>query len=260
MILAFLNVKNLPFDFNEKDQVVLRYAAKFSMMVVFPLAIINMVYREKHHFGLRFFKFSESLKLTIRSYAVGGPAGMTFLLIGALGWTFNDWKGALTLSLVYGLVFYFVPKVTQILPSRSNGLGTDGGKGLKILVIGSLVTLVAAYFSYASVPILSKILYYLFIVGFGEELLFRGYIQSSFNRFFGKPFKLANVEFGWGMILSAALFGLIHSLTTVPPSWPWAVFTFVMGLSLGFVREKDGSILSAVLLHALLDMPLAFFS
>jgi membrane protease YdiL (CAAX protease family) len=52
---------------------------------------------------------------------------------------------------------------------------------------------------------------------------------------------------------------LSHALVTVPPTWPWALFTFVIGLTLGYIREKDGSIFSAILLHAALDMPLVFF-
>ena len=113
---------------------------------------------------------------------------------------------------------------------------------------------------YVQVSVVSKILYYIFIVGLGEELLFRGYLQSSFNRYFGKSFNIGSVKFGWGLFLSALLFGAMHALVVVPPLWPWALFTFIIGLTLGFIREKDGSILSAVLLHAMFDMPLVFFS
>jgi len=54
------------------------------------------------------------------------------------------------------------------------------------------------------------------------------------------------------------LFGLAHALVSEPPTWPWALFTLVLGLTLGFIREKDGSILGPALLHAMLDMPLVF--
>ncbi len=37
-----------------------------------------------------------------------------------------------------------------------------------------------------------------------------------------------------------------------------SLFTLVLGLTLGFIREKDGSILGPALLHAMLDMPLVF--
>ncbi len=53
---------------------------------------------------------------------------------------------------------------------------------------------------------------------------------------------------------------MMHALVVVPPLWPGALFTLILGLILGFIREKDGSIFSAVLLHAMFDMPLVFFS
>ena len=122
----------------------------------------------------------------------------------------------------------------------------------------SLTTCLIAYFTYDSIPVFSKILYYLFIVGLGEELVFRGYLQSSFNRWFGKPWQISGFQFGWGWILASLLFGLIHALVVMPPAWPWALFTAVMGFILGYIREKESSIQSAVLLHAMMDMPLAF--
>lgn len=257
VLVVFLNVKNIPYDFSEKDNVVLRYFAKFIMTIIFPLALIHLLYKNNGDLGIYFPKLSDSFKLSLRAYAIAGPAGAAFLLIGLLGWGVTDWLGSLTLSIVYLVVFYFVPKITRKLPTRTSIVTPN--KGIMAFVILSLSTVILAYFTYAYVPVISKILYYIFIVGLGEELLFRGYLQSSFNRFFGKPFKIGNVTFGWGLFLSALLFGMMHALVVVPPLWPWALFTLVIGLTLGYIREKDGSILSAVLLHAMLDMPLVFF-
>ena len=258
IIIVFLNVKNIPYDFIDEQKIPLRYFVKLVTTIIVPLAFISLLYKDKSDFGIYFPKFSDSFKLSLRAYAVGGPAGITFWLIALLGWGFDDWYGATTLSVAYLVVFYFVPKVTNKLPSRTNI--TTPNYLIILFTIFSFFTCVIAYFTYEYVPIISKILYFIFIVGLGEELLFRGYLQSSFNRYFGKPFIIANVEFGWGLILSALLFGLMHALVTTPPTCYWALFTFVLGLTLGFIREKDGSILSAVLLHAMFDMPLIFMS
>ena len=258
IIIVFLNVKNIPYNFTAKDNIVLRYLVKFVMTIIFPLVLIHLLFKNKSDFGIYFPKFSDSFKLSLRAYAISGPAGMTFLLIGILGWEFQDWLGSLTLSLVYLVVFYFIPKVTNKLPTRNNIITPN--KSINLFTFLSILTIIFAYFSYEYIPVISKILYYIFIVGLGEELLFRGYLQSSFNRYFGKSFSIGKVKFGWGLFLSALLFGMMHALVVVPPLWPWALFTFVLGLILGFIREKDGSILSAVLLHAMLDMPLLFFS
>ena len=258
IIVIFLNVKNIPFDFSDKDNVSLRYFVKLILTIALPLGLIYLFNKERGEFGIYFQKFSDSFKLSLRAYALGGPAGITFLLIGVLGWGIKDWPGSVTLSVVYLAVFYFIPKITKNLPTRDPL--TQPNKRLMGFSFLSLFTVIISYFTYEQIPLLSKILYYIFIVGLGEELLFRGYFQSSFNRYFGKTFELGGVKFGWGLILSSLLFGMMHSLVMIPPIWPWALFTFVLGLTLGFIREKDGSILSAVLLHAMLDMPLVFFS
>ncbi len=258
VIVVFLNVKNIPFSFSEKDAIVLGYFVKFVMTIIFPMVVIDLIYKNKRNFGVFFSKFSSSFKLSLRAYTVAGPAGITFLLIGIFGWGFDDWIGSFILTVVYFIAFYFVLKVTAKLPSRRTLIPPN--KQIAVYIICSLLTIVFTYFTYATIPWFSKILYYIFIVGLGEELLFRGYIQSSFNVFFGKPFRLGNVNFGWGLIVSALLFGMMHALVVVPPLWPWALFTFALGLILGFVREKDGTILSAIILHAMLDMPLVFFN
>lgn len=258
IIVVFLNVKNIPYNFTAKDKVVLRYFVKFIMTVALPLGVILLLYKDQSDFGINFSKFSDAFKLSIRAYMVGGPAGITFLLIGLFGWRFQDWLGALSLSIIYLVVFYFTPKVTRNLPTRNTI--TTPNKGVILFSILSISTVILAYYSYEYVPVISKVFYYIFIVGLGEELLFRGFLQSSFNRYFGKPFAIGNVKFGWGLFLSALLFGLMHALVVAPPLWPWALFTTVIGLTLGYIREKDGSILSAVLLHALFDMPLVFFN
>ncbi len=257
IILVILNVKNLPFEFSNSQKVGFGYFVKCLLMVLLPLGLIHLFYKQKSDFGIYFPPFRNSFQLSIRAMSIAGPACMTFLLIGLLGWSFRDWPGTLTLSLAFLIVFYFVPKVTRGLPTRES-IQTSNNT-IIVFVIFSLLTCLVAYLTYEAIPVLSKILYYVFIVGLGEELLFRGYLQSAFNRYFGKPFKIGDVSFGWGLILAALLFGLIHALVVIPPAWPWALFTFFMGLTLGFIREKDGSILAAVLLHALLDMPLVFF-
>lgn len=258
VIFVFLNVRHLPFELSDKDGIVLRYAVKVIMTILIPLGVIHLLYKNKSDFGLNFPKYSDSIKLTLRSYAIVGPAGITFLLIGMLGLGFADWGGSLILSAVYLVVFYLIPKLTRSLPTRDHII--DSNKGITAFTFLSLATVAIAYFTYEQVPAISKILYYMFIVGLGEELLCRGYMQSAFNRYFGRPFKIGDVSYGWGLILAAVLFGLIHALVTVPPTWPWALFTFALGLTFGFIREKDGTILAPVLLHGLSDMPLVLFS
>lgn len=258
MVIFFLNIKHIPYNFSEKNALIVRLLAKFSMTIAIPLILIRLLYKEKSDFGIYFPTYRESFKLTWRTLSVAGPACSSFLLIGFFGWGFDDWKGSTVLSIVFLTVFYFIPKVTSNLPTKGN-ISIPNKKIIPLTLL-SIVTIGIVYSTYSFLPIFWKIFYYAFIVGFGEELFFRGYLQSAMNKYFGKPFMLSKVKFGWGLIFAAAIFGLSHALVTVPPAWPWALWTFIFGLTLGFIREKDGSILAAVILHAIMDMPLAFIS
>jgi membrane protease YdiL (CAAX protease family) len=92
----------------------------------------------------------------------------------------------------------------------------------------------------------------------GEELLFRGYIQSRLNEAFGKPFQFYGVHWGWGILITSLLFGFMHVVNTGSlvighwqPTWWWGFWTFFSGFVFGFVREKTGSIVAPALLHGL---------
>jgi membrane protease YdiL (CAAX protease family) len=101
-------------------------------------------------------------------------------------------------------------------------------------------------------------LFYALFVAFGEEILFRGYMQSRLNEAFGKPYRFFGVAFGWGAIIASILFGLMHvgifrwilgvnTLVTIA----WGFWTFFAGLVSGYVREKSGGILAPAVLHGL---------
>jgi hypothetical protein len=69
-----------------------------------------------------------------------------------------------------------------------------------------------------------------------EELIFRGVIFSGFQRIY--PAYLA-------IFFSALLFGLFHLN-------PWQLGpTFLLGLLLGYVRLRTGSLLATIFTHAL---------
>lgn len=69
-----------------------------------------------------------------------------------------------------------------------------------------------------------------------EELIFRGVIFSGFQRNY-KPF--------WAILFSAMLFAIFHLN-------PWQLGpTFLLGLLLGLVRYRTGSLLASIFTHAL---------
>lgn len=89
---------------------------------------------------------------------------------------------------------------------------TDAGIGLRILVV---------VFASVIVPIF-------------EELLFRGFFQTSLRSFTGNPWL--------AIILTSAFFAILHPPTHIP-----ALFLFSCGL--GYAYERSGSLLRPILMH-----------
>lgn len=107
----------------------------------------------------------------------------------------------------------------------------------------------------------STIIFMFYFACFGEEILFRGYFQSRLNEDFGRPWRINGVSFGPGLLITSALFAVLHVLNPFNPlvrrfelDLLWGLSSFFFGLLFGFVREKTGTVLSASLGHGLLDL------
>lgn len=79
-----------------------------------------------------------------------------------------------------------------------------------------------------------------------EEIVFRGTLLPSFVRFL-RP--------GGALVLSSLLFGLIHVDPTTSGAYTMyrVPFAFVVGLGLGALRLRTGSLVPAMLAHAVLN-------
>jgi uncharacterized protein len=78
--------------------------------------------------------------------------------------------------------------------------------------------------------------------GVGEEMLFRGVLQSSLQAWLGV---------GWGLVIASLLFGLLH-----PISMPYIVVTAVVGLYLGGAFLFTGNLLTVIVTHSFYDLAL----
>lgn len=104
-------------------------------------------------------------------------------------------------------------------------------------------------------PELADSAHLLLLVGIGEELFFRGLVQSSLDQAWGTPWRILGTELGWGWIVQAILFGLAHPLLSsgaAPPAS--ALWTAAAGLVFGWIRARSGTILAPALVHGVLDV------
>ena len=105
----------------------------------------------------------------------------------------------------------------------------------------------------------------LIMPGLAEELVFRGVYQSLLNRVFGKPWRSAGAEFGWGLIITAILFAGSNGLVAMDPQLRARVVLHagiapvMLSFVSGWVRERTDSVWPCVLGHNLsnLVIPLA---
>jgi membrane protease YdiL (CAAX protease family) len=148
-----------------------------------------------------------------------------------------------------------------VLNKKDEGVAKEAGVRIfwPIISIPAIIAVVLGLLG--SGIIASTIVFQFYFAGFGEEILFRGYFQSKLNQDFGRPWMIKGVSFGPGLLIAAALFGVLHMLNPFNPligkfeiDLLWGISSFVGGLLFGFLREKTGTVLSASLGHGLLDL------
>jgi hypothetical protein len=108
-------------------------------------------------------------------------------------------------------------------------------------------------------PLLWNYLFYLAIMpGVAEELVYRGVIQSNLNDCFHKKWKFVGTHLGWGFVITAVLFWSIHAFQVNGRSlsfhWQTLTMPLIVGLVLGWMRERSMSILPGVVAHNLVNL------
>jgi uncharacterized protein len=196
-------------------------------------------------YGLSVRNVSYQLDLAATAFVPVALASAAFAFVD-----YRVWHGSLILAALRIAVLFAVGWLLKRKP-------TANGKGVLLSTILPVICIELAIGARLGNAALCHCLLS-FFVGFGEELLFRGYIQSRLNAAFCKPFKFIGVNYGWGIVITSALFGLMHVLNIgslvggrFELVWWWGFWTFFGGLVLGFVREKSGSIIAPAIFHGL---------
>ncbi len=115
------------------------------------------------------------------------------------------------------------------------GLMFDGLSGLGVIPDSPALNLLSDFIAGLSLPgFVLAVLVIGLLPGLGEELLFRGYIQTRLSRRWGPAV---------GVIVASALFGLMHL------DFVQGTFAFVLGIFLGHITQRSGSIRPAMFCH-----------
>ncbi len=218
---------------------------EYAVMIAVPLLILFFTRRNAASYGISIHNLRYQLDVAATAFVPVAIASIPLAFVNE-----QRWSGALIMAGVEAAVLFALGWILRRKPTL-NEAGMVAAAGLLI-----------TYSNLAQNATLSKgitaLVFYVFFLGLGEELLFRGYIQSRLNAAWGRPYRFYGACWGWGIVIASLLFGLMHVLNTgslIAGHWQltpwWGLWTFFAGLVNGFVREKTGSIAAPALLHGL---------
>ncbi len=220
---------------------------EYALIISITLLILVITRRDLASYGISLRNFRYHLDIAVTAFL---PVAIGYLPIAFIGDNHKQWWGSLIMAGVTIVDLFFLGWMLRRKPTRN-----ESG-----IVVGALLLITFSNLTQKA-PLdnpVSGFVYYIFFLGFGEELLFRGYIQSRLNEAWGRPYKFYGVPWGWGVIITSIIFGLMHVInigSLVTNNWQlqpwWGLWTFFGGLVGGFVREKTGSIVAPAILHGL---------
>ncbi len=233
------------------------YFTGFLMVMVAALALV-LRKRELESSGLTLRGWETSLDVGLKGclYLVGPQLLLTLLSSGGAAYRYADGSLALSVSM-FLMLFLLLRRLTgkKYRPFSSTRV--------RLLLAAALLVfplLVGVALGRLTLGLFSTVLWQLVFGGFGEELFYRGYIQSTVNEEYGRPWSMEGVSYGPGLLVSSALYGLDRALNTARPlqgvytvSWSWGFYAFSVGVFYGFIREHTGDIVGSGVANGLVD-------
>jgi membrane protease YdiL (CAAX protease family) len=130
-------------------------------------------------------------------------------------------------------------------------------KGLRSAIVVALI--VCAVFIYFALKMPNEpidretLAFQLTMPGLEEEAFYRGILLLALNQAFRGRVRLLGVQWGWGALLSCALFGLAHAFDYSHGAFSFDPLTMALtggpALIAVWLRERTGSLLLPILLH-----------
>lgn len=238
----------------ELDTLGWSYSAEILFISV-PALMIWLAGRSWQEYGVTLLNWPTNLEIGLKGYLVRIISVGALAICLFLGIQYTGLMGGAIIACAELVAIGLMIRLLQMQQPV-----TSGTKNL--LVTGLLLLfpiLLAMSMNKLTLLIVSTVIWQ-FFSGFGEEFVFRGYLQSRLNQAFGRPFRLFEIQFGAGLIVTSILFGVSHAFNTYDPSigiaslsWGWALFTTFGGLLFGILREKTGTLVAPGIAHGLPD-------
>jgi membrane protease YdiL (CAAX protease family) len=217
------------------------------LMVVLTLGASIVTGLDFDEIGLSKENWKRSLNMGLKAFMGFTVPQLLMTFLWGMGLDYREyWQSALMLSvLVIFLSFLLI-----------RNLGTNRGDISRIGIIVLVLILIAPFiigFTYGT--LVNKRVYvfvwHILVGGFAEELLFRGYIQSTVNREYGTNWRYKGVSFGPGLLVSSIFYGLSRGLLTM--NFGWCLYAFTLGIFYGVIREASGDIIGSGSANAVID-------
>lgn len=235
------------------------YAGMF-IFVCIPALLIWLTRRNWAEYGVTLSGWQVNLDLGIKAYLVRIiPIACLLLTILWLKLDYRDLPGAapIVVGEIVGIAIMLYLMNRQ---QTDKALSAARSNVITAILLLLFPIALALLMRKLSLLIFSTVVWQFFFSGFGEEFVWRGYVQSRLNQAFGRPMRMFGVQFGVGLIIASLLFGLLHAFNTYDPaiglasfSWGWALFTTFGGLFFGILREKTGTLVAPGIAHGLPD-------
>ena len=226
------------------------------LMVIIPVIAIIATKLDFEEVGVTRSNWRSSVNAGFKGY-------LAFLVPQFMLTFFNGWgvdyREFGVLAVLLGLVVLLVSYL--LLMNLGKGTGDISKLGAALMVIIMFIPFVTAFtYDALSLKLFVSFIWHVLVGGFAEEFMFRGYIQSTVNREYGKHWTVRGVKFGPGILVSSTLYGLSRAMRAMKP-WSgvytinvgWGLYAFALGLFYGVIREATGDLIGSGTANAMID-------
>ncbi len=233
-----------------------------SLWFIIPALMIFGLRRDAAGYGLTAKKGAESIDLAFNAFPFFILTFIGYISLMILGWSFLEPIGALVMTGIFLLstllIVRLISKKYQDFKEMQIPKTKHRNNLIGLVMLLMFPILLGLALGRLSIAVISTVVWQFVFSGFGEELFFRGYIQSRLNHAFGRPYEWKGIQFGLGLFFAAGLFAISHMVNTASIltgdftiNWWYGTFTFVGGILFGLLREKTRSIVAPGTLHGL---------